>query len=273
MFCSYQVQAGSWVLPAGDSQHIVTYRYYSADEFYDARGKKKDKDGTFRKHEIEHYYEAGLTDIVTLGWSVALSHENDRQNISRFNPLTNQAEQVSREITLEGISRIEPFARFQLYRDETYAIAFQPSLKFPSLYANNVPAEAQPDEWEGELALQAGHSFSWLRKNHYIDSSLGYRYRDGNLGNQYRAALTLGSQLTPRFGTLLQLQHIQSVSEIDVNFATLSGSNNFDLTKLQMSGLYEILPNISVQLGISGDIDGVNTGRGTSVFSGLWLRF
>lgn len=265
--------AGSWTLPKNAKQHIVTYRYYSADEFYTAQGKRRDKNGTFRKHEIEHYFEAGLTDTLTLGWSLALSHENDRQNNNDFNPLTNQTVSVSREITLEGVSRIEPFARFQLYRDNHYALAIQPSVKFPSLYANELPAEAQPDEWEGELALQGGRSFIWLNHSHYIDTSLGYRYRDGELGNQYRAIATFGSYLTPKFGTLLQLQHIEAIGAIDANFATLSGSNNFDLTKLQISGLYEILPNIALQLGGSADIDGVNTGRGTSVFSGLWFTF
>jgi protein XagA len=265
--------SGSWTLPKGTSQRIITYRYYSADQFYNSQGKKADKDGTFRKHEIEQYYERGVTDWLTIGQSFAVSNEHDQQNTSRFNPLTNQREFAVRDITLEGLSRIEPFARMQLYRSNTVAIALQPSFKFASLYANDVPAEAQADEWEAEMAVQFGHNFTLWSHPHYIDTSLGYRHRDGNLGNQYRAAFTLGTAWRDDVDVLLQAQHIESASHIDTNFATLSGANNFDLTKLQLSGVYDITPRIALQLGASKDIDGTNTGSGSSIFSALWLRF
>lgn len=267
------VLAGSWVLDEGAQQHIITYRYYDADRLFNLQGEERNKNGVFRKQSLEYYSEYGLTPAWTIGATLIASREEDKQDITRFDTFTRQNITSQRMLEVEGLSRIEPFARYQLYRDNDYALAVQPTVKLPSLYAGGLPPQAQPDEWEGEIALLAGANFSLLGRTHYADSRIGYRHRQGALGDQWIANATLGLSLDEDWTLMPQLETITSADTLDQNFATLSGSNNFDLMKGQISVLYRVADGMHVQAGYFVDIQGKNTGAGSGTLLSLWLSY
>ena len=55
-----EANAGAWTQAKGNSQHIISYRYYTTDRFFDVDGELTDKRGRFTKHEVNYYNEYGL---------------------------------------------------------------------------------------------------------------------------------------------------------------------------------------------------------------------
>lgn len=266
------IYAGAWTLDEHAQQHIITYRHYKTDTFYDTDGVQRDKNGEFTKNELEYYVQYGVTPDVTLGISLAASSEEDSQQIISTNSAGIRSSS-QRILTIEGLSRIEGFARYQLYRDDIYALAIQPTVKLPSLYTQDLPPQAQPDEWEGELALLGGRNFTLFTKNHYAEASIAYRHRLGDLGDQVKTELRFGFSFNDRFVLMPELQYTHSVDEINRNFATLSGSNNYHLLKGQLSGIYRVGDRTNIQAGAYRHLDGTNTGGGGGVLIALWQSF
>ena len=255
------------------TQVITSYRHYKTDQFFDTDGDLQEKNGEFTKNELELYAQYGLTSHWTIGVALAASSEEDSQQLTMFNPRTNQNEQTQRILQIEGLSRIEPFARYQLYRDNIYAVALQPTVKLPSLYANELPAEAQPDEWEAELALLSGMNFTFLRRTHFAEISGAYRHRQGKLGDQTKVEARAGLTINDQFVIMPEVQWTQSIDEINNNFATLGGSNNFDLFKAQLSGIMRINNVTHLQAGGFRHVSGANTGGGGGFVLSLWRQF
>lgn len=258
------VNAAAWTLDKNTRKHFITYRYYSTDEFFDIDGDKRDKNGKFTKNEIEYYTEYGWTPKLTVGMTLAATKEEDKQNF---------ANAPQRILEIDGVTRIEPFLRYQLYRDDLYALAVQPSIKLPSLYTESLPPEAQEDKLEVELAMIGGRNFNLLNRSHYAETKLAYRTRQGQLGDQYIMEGRLGLSLSEDWALMPEIQYTRSVDDVRRNFSTLSGSNDYNLLKGQVSLLYSINDKTSIQLGAFKHLDGDNTGAGGGGLVSLWLTF
>ncbi len=262
--------AAAWTLPEDLAQHIVTYRYYSTDQFFDARGKKQDKRGHYRKHEAQYYGEYGVTDRITTGLSLIASREKDIPRIDAFD-LNNASS--AETISISGLTRSDVFARYQLYRDNRNALSVQGTVTMPALYTEELPNTIVKDDWAGEIALSAGRNFAWLGQYHFVDLQAGYRYRRGILGNQINMQATLGLRPYADWLVLAQWRQTAAVGGINYAATTITGQNDHDLTVAQLSLAHNIHEQVTLEVGGFSHIDGRNTGAGGGGMVSVWLRF
>ena len=114
---------------------------------------------------------------LTVGSSLFLAKETDKQLFDVQNSPPNGITTIERVIDIQGINRADVFARYQLYRDDAHAVAIQPLLTLPSAYEGRLPAEVVEDEGALELAVLGGRNVRLLGNNHFIDGKIAYRQR------------------------------------------------------------------------------------------------
>jgi hypothetical protein len=271
LFFAQGAYAGAWTLPEGEKQLIITTRFYATVNYFDGNGQRRSKNGRYRKYELQHYGEWGLSDAWTLGANVAYSRAEDVSRADAF-ALSDDPAASGRSIKISGLNRAELFARYQLYRDDTYAFAVQPLIAFPPWYVRNLPEGVPADPMEAELALLGGRNFSWFGRSHYVDTSLAYRARGQSLNDQLRFHAALGLNLDERWTLLPELDHTQNLGGITFASTTITGQNDYDLTKAQLSALYHLSPRFSLQGGAFSHVSGRNTGAGGGGLLSLWIR-
>ncbi|NET71335.1 MAG: hypothetical protein F6K62_10520 [Sphaerospermopsis sp. SIO1G2] len=267
-----QLSAGAWVQPKGQTQNIVTYRYYETDEFFDLSGDERDKNGRYTKHEIQYYAEYGWRDTITLGTSLFMADETDTQRFISRDPFTGALAEQERVLELQGLHRSDIFLRYQLYRDDVYAVAIQPLLTLPAAYTGGVPRQVVEEDGALELGIMGGRNFTWLGRTHYVDTRLAYRQRF-HADDQILMEALAGFRVANRWTVMPELQYTAAVGGVDSRLTTIAGQNNYDLLKLQISALYQVNDKFGIQAGVFTHADGVNTGGGGGALLSLWLQF
>lgn len=250
--------AGAWTQPEGRRQLIQNVVFYSTSDAFNASGDRVDVP-RFSKFEINPYYEVGMSDATTLG-------------ISGFVQYLRQKEQSEGKADNLGIGETELFVRQRLYAGQGFAFAVQPLLKLPSHYRSDNAPVAGRANWDAELALLGGYGFSWLGQSHYIDLKAGYRYRSERLEDQWRASAALGVGVTPRVRLVPELHwtgRVRSGGTVD----SLSGQNDYDLLKAQISAVYSFSEEYGVQVGAFRHLAGEDTGAGGGVMVALWRQW
>ncbi len=265
--------SAAWTLDEGEEQHFITYRYYSTDSFFDRQGNERDKRGEFTKNEINYYAEYGWNADWTIGTSLFLTHEEDRQRFDVQDPVTGTFSEQQRTLELQGLSRADVFARYQVYRDDTYAVAVQPLLTLPPAYVGGIPSEVTQEDGAIELGVLAGRNFELFGRKHYADSKLAYRHRFGDGDDQYILEALAGLSLADDWTLIPELQYTDAVGGIDSALTTIAGQNDYRLFKLQLSALYQITDGVGIQAGGFRHVSGRNTGAGGGGLLSLWLSF
>lgn len=251
--------AAGWTQPKGKTQAIVTARYYTTDEYFDNSGHSQSQP-TYDKYEINPYFEYGLTDTITLGANVFLDY------VSQDVPGALQSDNY-------GLSDTELFARFRVYKDEANVFSLQPLIKLPSVYSRSGSPRSGGDQTDIELAAQGGHNFSLVGVPAFTTLSAAYRHRFEDPADQVKLDWVVGAHLTDRFMLLPQLSYTGRVNA-PVNPAfTQSGSDDYNLLKLQLSAVYSITPDWSAELGVFDHVSGKNTGSGGGVTLAVWKQF
>lgn len=263
--------AGAWTLPEGEKLLIITSRFYATVNYFDGNGEKRSKRGRYRKYEVQQYGEYGLSDAWTLGANVAYNRAQDVTRADAF-ALSDDDAASDRSITVSGLNRGEIFARYQLYRDDMYAFAVQPLVAFPPWYVRNLPEGVPADPMEAEFALQGGRNFSLFGQSHYADFSAAYRARGQSLNDQLRFHAALGVNVNERWTLLPEFDHTQNLGGITFASTTITGQNDYDLTKAQLSVLYHLSERFTVQGGAFSHLDGRNTGAGGGGLLSVWIR-
>ncbi len=261
---------GAWTLEKGKQQYIVTYRSYATVAYFSGNGDRRDKLGRFNKQEVNVYSEYGVTNDLTAGVSLFVSRSSD---VSRANAYTafEESAPMSSKIELSGLRRTELFLRSQLYRDDAYVFSLQPVVSLPGYYVTHSEGSAIADAFEWGADAMGGLNFSLLGRMHFADLSAGYRVRGDGLGDQYRLHAGVGLSLDDDWTLLPELDTTISATGIHLATTTITGQNDYDLTKAQLSAVYKVNDRVRLQGGIFDHVAGRNTGAGGGGLLSVWI--
>lgn len=263
-----QPAQAAWTQEKGKWFTSQQLSYFASSHFVDDQGRIT-RENEFRKYEWNSYAEYGWTDRTTLGVNLFLHQlEADDQNTS-FSP--------ARKFTRNnfGLADSEILLRHRLWQNESKSLVLsvQPLLKFPSAYEDNQQPLSGTDDFDAELRLQAGYAFTLFDLHHYVKLEGGYRKRFGEWRDQLKLDATLGLRLSGRVTVMPQLFLTQRAEGTGISTTSLGAANDYDLYKGQLSLLYDLTPQTTVQLGAFSHLHARNTGNGDGMLLGIWHRF
>jgi hypothetical protein len=125
---------------------------------------------------------------------------------------------------------------------------------------------ATPDGYflQVDARVQMFHALEALGFPAFLDAQLGYRSRGQN-GDEIRADLTLG--VRPKSDVLLMAQSFTAIAPWPIS------ASSFAAQKFEVSGVYDLNPTLSLQLGLVYAPFGVNAPAERGIISALWARF
>jgi protein XagA len=255
---SFSANAAAWLKKTGESQIIHQFSYYSTDEAFNSNGDRNSIDD-FSKSEYQIFYEQGWGPDVTIGATARL--QKLVQDISSGGE--------DRNI---GIPELEVFARLPLYRSGNQVLSIQPLVRIPNPEADrNTPrlGNRNPDV---EARLLYGRNFDNQAKL-FGNFEVAYRYRSGTSSDEIRLDPSLGYNYTDKILLLGQVFSTWSAGNGSNKLLALTNSEDYDLVKLQASGVYKVNNGLSLQVGAFSNIYGENTGAGSGVLFGIWQDF
>lgn len=112
-----------------------------------------------------------------------------------------------------------------------------------------------------------GVSFQPWHIETFIDAQASYRLRSGGAAAEWHSDLTFGVRPTSRLMLLLQ-----SVTVLPTGSGTAWLPSSMS-TKLGLTGVYELTPKISFDLGLFTTLTGRDALRERVITTGLWYRF
>lgn len=245
---------GAWLQPSGSAQLISTLTYYTTQEYFTADGSVS-RQPRFTKLEESVYAEYGWSDTLTAGGNIGLQYlQQERGSLGRE--------------TAAGMGNTELFLRFPLWKDDVSILSLQPMVYLPSPQggAGIAPGSTHTDY---ELRLLFGHNFG----EGFMDTQLGYRMRTGNAADEMRWDITAGVDISEDLMLLSQLFTVFSVRKDAGQGVNVANPQDYDLIKLQLSGVVKLDDTISVQAGVFKPVWGKNTGAGEGMMLSLWVKF
>lgn len=257
-----QAHGGAWNQETGHGQFILTSSYYQTSHQFDAAGSKQPfaSSGKFSQFTLNPYFEYGLTRRNTLVVNANVP----------FLTYSN----VAGAATSAGIGDIEIGFRRRLNSIESrWAVSGQLTTMFPGYSAQRNPAPGNHQE-DIEARFLIGRGTIFAHRNFFWDAEAAYRYRSGAPSDQFRADLTLGSDINSRFAAYAQLFAIKGLRNgdpLDIN--NPNAQSDFDLYKVQISLLANLTATVRVQAGWNSSFSGRNTGAGQAAILALWKRF
>lgn len=252
-----ELKAAAWTLEEGHGQIINNFTYYQSDTYVNADGRSSTQN-TYSKYEYNPYIEYGLTDTVTLGLSPSLQYVTQQIGIS--------------DEENANLADTDFFIRKRLFSDGKNTISIQPLVKLPGAYDTGDLPQLGQSQIDYELRLLYGRNFG-LQGRHYLNSEVAYRVRTETPGDELRLASTLGYRVNERWQILGEANGTFAVDGAGAGGTLLSNSFDYDLVKLQLSGLYWFSPKWALQFGGYHSVYARNTGEGGGALIGLWYRF
>lgn len=252
-----ELNAAAWTLDQGRGQIINNFTYYSSDKYVDDHGNSSHQE-TYNKWEYNPYIEYGLTNAITLGLSPSFQYVSQKI----FGTDQENANLADSEI----------FIRTRLYADGQNVISIQPLIKLPGAYSSSDLPVLGQNQIDYELRLLYGRSFG-DNGRHYWNTEAAYRVRTETPGDEWRFATTLGYRVSDKWQILGEAQGIFAADGAGNSGFILSNAYDYDLVKLQLSGLYSFNPRWALQIGAFQTVYERNTGEGTGGLFSIWYRF
>lgn len=255
-----EAYAGAWTQEAGHGQLIATGLYYTASSLYTNQGRKRHQP-RYDKYELNPYFEYGVWDGVTAGANLSLQRTS--QDASASAPGHSNW----------GVGDSEFFLRARLWQKDGFALAAEPMVKLPSPDASSDQPRLGGSHPDMGMGLSAGYGFSAYGLSHFVDLDTQYRARLGAPKDQVKLAATAGISLTQQIMLMPQLFFTFRTSSPQAASFTQSSADDYNLIKGQLSALYKLTPDVSLQLGGFVDIDGRNSGSGKGALVSVWKTF
>lgn len=251
---------GAWTLPQGSWQVINNVSYYHSDERFTATGGKIPQP-TYQKLEYNPYIEYGLWDHTTIGANLFLqaARSQGEQNV--------------------GLADAELFVRSRVWsakpawKQSELVLSIQPMVKLPTLFETEDNPIIGSDEGDIGISVFNGYSFNYFGQKTFTENEIHYRHRLGEREDQFRFNTTIGQDITPKWQVLAQQFTILSTNTVQGSTFTQSSEDDFDLVKVQLSGVYHVDERISMQLGGFYNLTGNNIGNGFGGLFAVWTRF
>jgi hypothetical protein len=245
--------AAAWTSPEGETNIFNSFTYYETAHFLDQDGKSIPQ-AKFLQYTYNPYIEYGLENDLTLGASPLFEYQTEKGDQS------------------SAFYGSDIFFRKKLYEDGAQVFSLQPQITIPGLYNGSALPQIGAKVFANELRLLHGYGFAALDQNHFTDLEIAYNKRYG-ANDQVEFDATLGLRFTEDLLLLNQIFSTFSTQAVKTNRIAITGSNDYNLVKMQFSLVKEIFPDVSVQAGLSRNIWGENTGGGGSMIFSLWYKF
>jgi hypothetical protein len=256
--CQAPAQA-AWLQSKGTSLIISSLSSYHADKRFGADGLRTDASG-YRKQELSIYGVYGASNGLTLGAQPS------------FFRLGNKTRPGATKTHMKGLSYVELFARAGLFKGDYWILSTQALVKIPGsgAFDRDPVRKSTSRDLEGRLLFgRSGRLPPQLLNLKYFTSfEAGYRLRDRDTADQWRADATFGANTSRNYQILFQ-----SFNTISVDRRAGELSSAYDIYKAQVSVVRELPWGMAIQFGGLSEISGRNTGAGHALFTALWSRF
>ena len=247
---SGSASAGAWLQEDGRGQIITTTRFYGTAEYFDEDGHRGDIP-LFTKTDIAPYFEYGVSDKFTLGGEID------------FAAATSDGEEFGNSFDAQ-FSYGHIFGRAYLYKADSFVVSIEPGITFPArIDPDLAPDGSQPIP---EIKLNFGYGYNRWEQNNFVDASVKYRKRSGDLNDMSKFELTIGHHITEYFIGIAQISHEQTLGSVEK-------TGNYNLTRPQLSVLHDEREHFAQLFGIFTSIYGRNTGAGYGAIYSVWYRF
>ena len=246
--------AGAWTQSEGHGLFITQVTRYSTDSFFDTEARKQSQP-EFTKYEIQPYIEYGLKDWLTVGGSAYLQSvaQSGRNNY--------------------GIADPEAFARLRLYQTDARVLSIQPLVKFGSRFNREGTPRGGSKSHDAELSALYGGNLHVISDKDYFDTRIGYRWRDNDLSDQWRADAAIGLSVTNSIQLVPAVRAIYSPGMTDAAVFSENGDLDYSVLKAEVAGIYHVDENQWLQATLAKHVYGVQTGAGYSLSLGYAKRF
>ena len=163
------------------------------------------------------------------------------------------------------------YLRQQLWKDDKAVISAQGTLKLPSLTQNNDLPRTGSDQFSYEARVLAGHNFNWLEHSQFGNLEVAYEWRPKDEGDLMHIDATLGWNITEKWMILPQIFSTWRFGNSGNRF-TQSGNDSYDLVKPQLSVVYQMREQLALQGGLFHHAYARNSGGGSGIILGTWLK-
>jgi protein XagA len=247
--------AGAFMQNEGEGQAIATINIMEATKSFNAKGIATATPRT-QKLEPSLFIEYGMRDWLTVFVKPSYVHNQIGEPINT---------------TYSGLGYSELGGRVRILQSGTFTVSAQSSVRLPRSSNIHNPAQAGNIGPETDNRILAGYGFELWGRASFIDVNFGYRTRGGQPANEWRSDTTFGtrplSEFLPKLMLLVQSFNVISNGKGLGNFTRTSSS------KLQLSAVYDVTQQWSVQLGSYTTLIGRNNNRETGALAGVWRKF
>lgn len=246
--------AAAWTQEEGKTLLITTAGYYGAEKLWTNNGTKASQP-RYQKGEFSPYLEYGYYDWLTLGGTMYFQHTTQ----SGFSNTS--------------MGDTELFARMRLWQKDGFVVSIAPQLKLPTPFSTSDQPVIGSEHPDAGMQLSGGYGFDAFGQHHYIALDAAYRYRFGMPKDQLRLDATLGIGVAPKWTLMPQLFVTRRVDEPTVATFTQSSGDDYNVTTLQISTIYDVTSDLALQVGGYKNLDGKNVGSGSGGLIAVWKRF
>jgi hypothetical protein len=243
--------AGAWLAPEGHGQIVVTGSASTATEAFGGDGSAKSTP-RYSKTELQVLMEYGVTDWLTAIAIPSLQHVDIA---------------APTDASRTGAGNSEFGARGRIMQQDNWVLSAQGTVRVPGTFDNGNPAAIGYTGFDIDLRGLFGTSFVLGGLPAFADIQLAQRFRTGGPPSEARLDLSLGVRPAQQWLLLLQQFNVISEGSGRPPFT----SNNYH--KLQMSVVYDLAPQWSLQGGVFTTFAGRNALQENGLITGVWYRF
>jgi len=246
------VLASPWGRQEGELFVAPQVYYYTADEYWDKHGSKKDVGCTFKKWEYATYGEYGLNNDTTITLRV---------------PYLRVKCGGSSE---SGLGDVEAGVIRKLKKWDSSILSFQLLSVIPTGYSIDKDLRLG----YGRLGIEPSLLFGYGQEKYFLEGGLGYRYYFGYPSDQVRGYGRVG----------LKGNRWMVIDTLDVQWGLNNGETKRVGKNITVEPYYRLVQNdlnlvvnlferFNLSLGFVKALWGRNTGDGKSFYAQMWFRF
>lgn len=245
------VAAGAFNIPQGQGLAIVDATFEGGDHYFNGLGKLAPA-SPFRRGDVSAYVEYGVTD-----WLMAVL----RPDVT----IISLKGQTPGRYT--GLGTTEGGAQMRLLAYGPAVLAVQGTFRLPGSTDRTNPALIGQTSHDADLRGLFGYGFDAGGWPAFVDVQSAYRFRDGGAPDEVHTDLTFGVRPWTDLMLLLQAFNTTGVGRGTPWFPRER------YTHVEVSGVYDLDPSWSVQLGVFTTVLAHDSLREQGVVTAVWRRF
>ena len=246
-----QACAGAFNIPEGKGLAILDATFEGGSRYFNGEGRMTPADG-FKRGDVSAYVEYGVTD-----WLMAVLRPD----------LTAVALDGRPGGRYVGLGTTEAGAQLRLVAFGPSVLAVQGTFRLPGSTDRRNPALVNQTSHDADVRGLFGTGFSVGSWPAFVDLQAAYRFRDSDAPDEIHADATFGVRPWPDLMLLLQAFNTTGIGRGTPWFPR----QNY--THVEVSGVYDLDPFWSVQLGVFTTVLGRQTLRDQGVTTAVWRRF